>query len=103
MNIKSIIKHQKTNNRKINMISLKIDNNLTKNPKKCQNIPDNITARWEGFPMPKQQNLLDGDDVGTLLTSQLEGDEEGKAPLTCSQKIIKVIKIIINYKCYKNF
>uniref|UniRef100_A0A915P4W4 Potassium channel domain-containing protein n=1 Tax=Meloidogyne floridensis TaxID=298350 RepID=A0A915P4W4_9BILA len=52
---------------------------------------DNITARWEGFPMPKQQNLLDGDDVGTLLTSQLEGDEEGKAPLTCTQKIIKVV------------
>ncbi|CAK5084173.1 unnamed protein product [Meloidogyne enterolobii] len=56
---------------------------------------DNITARWEGFPMPKQQNLLDGDDVGTLLTSQLEGDEEGKAPLTCTQKIIKYIKILV--------
>lgn len=40
--------------------------------------------------MPKQPNLLDGDDVGTLLTSQMEGDEEGKAPLTCSQKIVKV-------------
>uniref|UniRef100_A0A1I8BXP5 Ion_trans_2 domain-containing protein n=1 Tax=Meloidogyne hapla TaxID=6305 RepID=A0A1I8BXP5_MELHA len=74
---------------------------------------DNITARWEGFPMPKQQNLLDGDDVGTLLTSQLEGDEEGKAPLTFTQKIIKVgemdfknenffSKIYGNFQIYQN-
>ena len=54
-------------------------------------IADNITARWDGLPMPKQPNVLDADDVGTLLTSQMEGDEEGKAPLTCSQKIVKVM------------
>ena len=54
-------------------------------------IADNITARWDGLPMPKQPNVLDADDVGTLLTSQMEGDEEGQAPLTCSQKIVKVM------------
>ncbi|CAK5124491.1 unnamed protein product [Meloidogyne enterolobii] len=95
MNIRTIQKLSKINNKQINTISIKIDNNLIKNDKKYSIIPDNITARWEGFPMPKQQNLLDGDDVGTLLTSQLEGDEEGKAPLTCTQKIIKYIKILV--------
>uniref|UniRef100_A0A914LV14 Potassium channel domain-containing protein n=1 Tax=Meloidogyne incognita TaxID=6306 RepID=A0A914LV14_MELIC len=95
MNIRTIQKLSKINNKQINTISIKIENNLVKNEKKYSIIPDNITARWEGFPMPKQQNLLDGDDVGTLLTSQLEGDEEGKAPLTCTQKIIKYIKILV--------
>jgi hypothetical protein len=62
---------------------------------------DNITARWDGLPMPKQANLLDGDDVGTLLTSQMDGaEEEAKAPLSCSQKIVKVIHHLNGVVCH---
>ncbi|KAL3109741.1 hypothetical protein niasHT_013879 [Heterodera trifolii] len=56
---------------------------------------DNITARWDGFPMPKQPTLLEGDDVGTLLTSQLNEEDEAKTGLNCPQKVLKLIKIMV--------
>ncbi|KAI3417530.1 Uncoordinated protein 58 [Globodera pallida] len=56
---------------------------------------DNITARWDGLPMPKQPTLLDGDDVGTLLTSQLNEEDEAKTGMNCPQKVLKFIKIMV--------
>ncbi|KAL3082031.1 hypothetical protein niasHT_038361 [Heterodera trifolii] len=40
-------------------------------------------------------HFLEGDDVGTLLTSQLNEEDDAKTGLNCPQKVLKLIKIMV--------
>ncbi|VDN07553.1 unnamed protein product, partial [Thelazia callipaeda] len=53
-----------------------------------------VAARWDGLPLASQTALLDAEDGGTAVTETIK-EEEIQESKSCSQRSIKLFKILI--------